>query len=250
MKTLIIANWKMNPQTYKEAEDLIKDVLKYKKATKGVEVVLCLPFTWLTDFSHKNKSSFLFGAQNVFYEEKGAFTGEISPEMLKSSKVEYVIIGHSERRKYFHETNEIVNKKIKKALDADLKIIFCVGEEEGEDKQIVLEKQIKEGLARVSNVNGQLSNVVIAYEPVWAIGTGNNCSVDQTMSSVLLIRKIISKLYNRSLADAMRILYGGSVTSKNAEQYLKEAGVNGLLVGGASLNAEEFINIIKSVDLF
>ena len=244
MKPLIVANWKMNPQTYKEAEDLIKDVLQYMKAAKGVEVVLCPPFTWLTDFSHKNKSAATFGAQDVFYERKGAFTGEISPEMLKNSNVEYVIVGHSERRNYFGETDEIVNKKVKAAVGAGLKVILCVGEHAGEDKSAVLEKQITEGLKGITR--DQAKNMVIAYEPVWAIGTGNNCSVDVAMGSILFVRKIISQLYRRELADNMRILYGGSVKSENSGAYIKEGGANGLLVGGASLNAGEFVKIVKS----
>ena len=246
MKKFIVANWKMNPQTYKEAEDLIKKVLKSVNKVSGVDIVFCPPFTWLTDFSHKNKSSASFGAQDVFYKKEGAYTGEISSKMLKNSKVDYVIIGHSERRK-LGEMDEIINKKIKAALSVGLKPIFCVGENKGEDKSAVLEKQIVEGLAGVSNVNGQMSNVVIAYEPVWAIGTGNNCSVDETMSSVLFIRKVISNLYNRGLANKIRIIYGGSVTSKNSNSYITEAGTDGLLVGGASLDAENFIKIIKSI---
>jgi triosephosphate isomerase len=245
MKPLIVANWKMNPQTYKEAEDLFQNILKHTKKASNVEIVLCPPFTWLTDFSHKNKSSILFGAQNVFFEEKGAYTGEISPHMLKSSKVDYVIVGHSERRKYFNETNDIINKKIKAILQAGLNPIFCIGENIDEDKQSVLEKQITEGLKSISR--DQVKNLVIAYEPIWAIGTGNNCSINQTMSSILLIRKIISQLYTRELANNMKILYGGSVNSKNAAEYVKDAGTNGLLVGGASLHAEEFVNIVTSV---
>src|SRR3989344_8177369 len=142
-----------------------------------------------------------------------------------------------------HETDEVINKKIKECLQEKLKPILCVGENEGEDKLIVLERQIKEGLKDISREH--VKNVVIAYEPIWAIGTGKNCSIDDTMSAVLLIRKIILNLYNRDLADGMKIIYGGSVNSKNSGEYIKNTGVNGLLVGGASLNAEEFIKILK-----
>lgn len=172
MKNLIVANWKMNPQTYEEAEDLVKNIAKEVKKIKEVDVVICPPFTWLTDFSHKNKLSISFGAQNCFYEEKGAYTGEISAGMLKNSGVEYVIIGHSERRKYFAETDEIINKKIKAAINVELEQIFCIGETEEErnsnNQEIFVERQIKEGLKDVADIVG----LVVVYEPVWAIGTG------------------------------------------------------------------------------
>jgi triosephosphate isomerase len=238
MKNLIVANWKMNPQAYKEAEDLIKGVVDNIKETDA-EVVICPPFTWLTDFSHKNESSISFGAQNVFYEDKGAFTGEISPQMLKNSGVEYVIIGHSERRKYFGETDEVINKKIKKALEVGLKVIFCIGETTEErdagKKNEVLQRQISRGLTGIAFSE----NLNVAYEPVWAIGTGNNCSTQEAKEAFDFIRKFIK--------DA-RILYGGSVKSENSGVYIKEAGANGLLVGGASLNAEKFIKIVKSAE--
>mgnify|MGYP001560833996 CR=1 FL=1 len=233
----------MNPVSYKEAEEIFNDI---KSGVGGVsaEIVICPPFTWLTDFSHKNFSPISFGAQNVFYEDKGAYTGEISPQMLKSSKVEYVIIGHSERRKYFSETDEIINKKIKKALEYGLKVIFCIGETAEErdagKKNEVLERQIKLGLQDTTNYKLLTTNLNIAYEPVWAIGTGNNCGVDETKESVSFIRKFLS--------ENTRILYGGSVKSENSGDYIKKAGANGLLVGGASLNAEEFIKIVKSAE--
>ena len=184
------------------------------------------------------------------FEEKGAFTGEISALMLKNIGVEYVILGHSERRKYFNETDVQINKKIKKALSVKLKVILCVGENKEEwtsgKKSEVLENQITQDLKGVTGK--EIKDIVIAYEPVWAIGTGNNCSVDETMSSVLFIRKIVLKLYNRGIADNVKILYGGSVKSDNATPYIENAGANGLLVGGASLNAEEFVKIVKSVE--
>ncbi|MEK7658725.1 MAG: triose-phosphate isomerase [Patescibacteria group bacterium] len=250
MKNLIVANWKLNPSTQKEAKALFQAVKK-KAKVKNVEVVICPPFAWLAEGRRQAaEGGFILGAQNCFFEEKGAFTGEISVLMLKDLKIDYVILGHSERRKYFNETDEIVNKKIKKVLSANLKPILCIGETDEErqagKKSEVLEKQITGGLKGVLRENAK--TVVIAYEPVWAIGTGNNCSVDETMSSVLFIRKIISKIYNREIADNMRILYGGSVKSENSGSYIKDAGANGLLVGGASLNAEEFIKIVKSAE--
>ena len=251
MKTLIVANWKMNPSTEKEAKKLFDAVRRGVRGIKNIEVVICPPFVYLSLFS-----GLKLGAQNVFYlsadrqvKKSGAFTGEVSPLMLKDLGVEYVIIGHSESRKYLNETDEVINKKIKESLLIGLKPILCVGETDEEKnsgkKLEVLEVQITQALKGV--MKSEAKNIVIAYEPVWAIGTGNNCSVDETMSSILLIRKIISKLYNREIADTTKIIYGGSVDSKNTNSYITQTGVNGLLVGGASLNAEEFIEIIKSL---
>jgi len=242
MKNLIAANWKMNPQSQKEAKKLF-DGIKKKAKAKNVEVVVCPPFVYLPLFK-----GLPIGAQNIYFEEKGAFTGEVSAAMLKDAKASYVILGHSERRKYFVETNEQINKKIKKALSFKIKPIFCIGETKEEKdqnkKSEVLEAQLTEGLKSVTKE--EMKSVSVAYEPVWAIGTGNNCSVEETMGTVLFIRKILTKLYNREVADNTRILYGGSVKSNNAAAYIKEAGANGLLVGGASLNAEEFAKIVKS----
>ncbi len=240
MKTLIAANWKLNPSTEKEAKKLFGAVKRGVKNVKNTEVVICPPFVYLPLFK-----GLTLGAQNVFYKEKGAFTGEISPLMFKDLKVKYVIVGHSEVRKYLNETNEIINKKIKAVLAVKLNPILCVGENENENKSEILEKQIREGLKTISSKDAK--NIVIAYEPVWAIGTGKNCSSEETMSSILFIKSIITKLYNRGLSDKIKILYGGSVTSKNSDSYIKEAGANGLLVGGASLDPEEFVRIVKSV---
>jgi len=249
MQNLIIANWKMNPASKTEAKNIFEGI---KSGIEGVnsEVVVCPPFVYL-ECGMSDTPHLKFGAQNVYFEDKGAFTGEISAVMLKDLGVEYVIIGHSERRKYFGETDEIINKKIKKALETGLKVIFCIGEtaEEreagnpalpnkfgvGAGKNEVLERQIKTGL----DGNENLENINIAYEPVWAIGTGNNCSVEETKESIEFIRKI---------SGVERILYGGSVKSENSGSYIKEAGSNGLLVGGASLNADEFVRIVKSAE--
>ncbi len=244
MKPLIAGNWKMNPNSAKEAKELFDEIKKGIKTAKS-EVVVCPPFVYLSQLNGLS-----LGAQNDFYEEKGAYTGEISASMLKDLDIDYVILGHSERRKYFNETDEQINKKIKKSLGQGLKIIFCIGEtaeeRDAQKKSEVLEKQIKEGLKGVTRE--EMKSINIAYEPVWAIGTGNNCSVDETMSSVLFIRKTISDLYNREIADNTRILYGGSVKKDNSGSYIKDAGANGLLVGGASLNADDFVEIVKSAE--
>jgi triosephosphate isomerase len=235
MKNLIVANWKLNPISKQEADVILDGV---KKGISGLnsEVVICPPFIYLAELG-----GLTLGAQNMCYEDKGAFTGEISCVMLNNIGVKYVIIGHSERRKYFGETDEIVNKKIKKALEIGLKVIFCIGETAEErdagKKNEVLEKQINRGLDGISN----LENINIAYEPVWAIGTGNNCGVEETKESINYIRKLVK--------PDTRILYGGSVKSENSGAYIKEAGANGLLVGGASLNPEEFVKIVKSAQL-
>jgi len=233
MKNLIVANWKLNPTTKKEAGEIFNNI---KAGSEGVnsEVVVCPPFIYLEELK-----GLALGAQNVYFEERGAFTGEISAVMLKDLGVEYVIIGHSERRKYFGETDETINKKIKKSLEVGLKLIFCIGETSEErdagKKNEVLEKQIKIGLDGITD----LANINIAYEPVWAIGTGNNCGVEETKESIAFIRKI---------SGVERVLYGGSVKSDNSGAYIKEAGSNGLLVGGASLNAQEFVKIVKSAE--
>jgi triosephosphate isomerase len=233
MQNLIVANWKLNPTTLEEAKTIFAGIKSGAEGLKS-EVVICPPFVYLAELK-----GLTLGAQNDSSEDKGAYTGEISALMLKDLGVEYVITGHSERRKFFGETDEIVNKKIKKALEDGLKVIFCIGETAEErdsgKKNEVLERQIKIGLDGV----GDLNNINIAYEPVWAIGTGNNCGVEETKESVEFIRKI---------SGVGRILYGGSVKSDNSSSYIKEAGANGLLVGGASLNAEEFVKIIKSAE--
>lgn len=236
---LIVANWKMNPTSQKEASALGGPAL----GGENTEVVICPPFVYLPVLK-----GVTLGAQNCFFEEKGAFTGEISPLMLKGLGVEYVIIGHSERRKYFGETDESVNKKIKKSLEVGLKVIFCIGETEKErddgKKNEVLERQLKIGLSGIED----FKNINVAYEPVWAIGTGNNCSVEETRESIEFIRATLARHNAAALGGQMRILYGGSVKSENSRDYIKKAGANGLLVGGASLNAEEFVKIVKSAE--
>jgi len=244
MKNIIVANWKTNPTNQKDAMELFDAVKNGIGNLNNTEVVICPPFVYLPLFA-----GLTLGAQNVYFKESGAFTGEISPLMLKNSKVDYVIVGHSERRKYFNENNELINSKIKSALAVGLKVIFCVGENEGENKLEILATQITEGLVGISETD--LVNLVIAYEPVWAIGTGKNCGIEETADSVGAIRKIIEKLYNKNISENIAILYGGSVKSENSGEYLKNGlsaqsgGVNGLLVGGASLKAEEFVKIVK-----
>lgn len=264
-KKLIIANWKCNPTTEKEAITLFQGIGRIKKI-KNAEIVICPPFIYLKSFpflprlrrtgkfsakgrfaSGGQALSFKLGAQNCFYEEKGAFTGEISAKMLKDAGVKYVIIGHSERRRFFSETEESINKKIKAVLNAGMSPILCVGEtgEQKEKSQTfkILESQIIGALSAIPAQKAK--NIVIAYEPVWAIGTGRACSVDDTLTVILFIRNVISKKFGRSISKNISILYGGSANSKNAGDFFKEKKINGLLVGGASLDAKEFSLIAK-----
>lgn len=222
MKSLIVANWKMNPQSLKGAKLLLNSIKRGIKNVKNVEVVICPPFVYLPILSSviSHQSSVKLGAQDVFWEERGAFTGEISPKMLKDLGVEYVIIGHSERRKYLNETDEMINKKLKAVLRAKLKPILCIDNL----------SQLKSELKRVSG------KVIIAYEPVFAIGTGKPCRPEKAKKMRRLITYPV-------------VLYGGSVNSENASSYIEEAGFQGLLVGGASLNPEAFVAMVKTIDL-
>jgi len=240
-KTLIVANWKMNPKSFKDAAKLFEMVEKNVKLSKDAEVVVCPPFLWLRELRSKKLS---LGAQNCHFQMSGAFTGEVSSLMLIDAKVKYVILGHSERRQ-MGETDAQINLKVKTALKDGLKPILCIGEKEDEEINLVLERQITQALEKITA--SQLEQVAIAYEPVWAIGTGKACSADNALSATLFIRRILTKLYSRFLAEKTLILYGGSVSSENCAQYLDRSGMNGLLVGGASLNADQFVKIINTV---
>ncbi len=249
-RKLIAGNWKMNLDysSSKKLAEEIEMILGNKFAEK-LDVLVCPSYISLGIVNKTVKDTSLkLGAQDLYYENDGAFTGGISAAMLKSVGCEYVIIGHSERRKYFHETNKIINKKIAKAIEFDLKPIFCVGEtpEEREDGIYdgVIEEQIRDGLADISKE--QMQKIVIAYEPVWAIGTGLNATAQQVSDMHGFIGKVISKLYGSEASNELLILYGGSVNEKNAEEILSACGVDGALIGGASLKADEFTEIVKT----
>ncbi|KPJ57297.1 hypothetical protein AMJ49_01705 [Parcubacteria bacterium DG_74_2] len=240
MRPLIVANWKMNPKTIVKSKQLFNSVKKIIKDIKNVEVVICPPFIYLPHLLN-TKSSILnpkLGAQDCFWKEKGAFTGEISPKQLSNLGCQYVIVGHSTRRT-LGETNEMINRKIKAALKAKLKPILCIGETKKERKEkktkTVLKKQLRKALNHLSFKS--FNRLIIAYEPIWAIGTGRACGIFEAKKANLFIRKITKKF---------PILYGGSVNSKNALSYIKESEFQGLLVGGASLKAKEFIKIVKN----
>lgn len=235
----VVANWKCNPTNAKEAKKIATGILSAAKAAKGVETVICPPFCYLDEVLGAVKKVVALGAQDCYWEE-GAFTGELSAQQLKDAKCQYVIIGHSERRKHFGETNEQTNKKIKAALAAGLTPILCVGEtrEERVAGSITqpIEAQIKEGLAGVDVLQ---TTVIVAYEPVWAIGTGQACSVEEA--------NYVRQFVNNILGDKVPALYGGSVNADNAASYLKDAGFDGLLVGGVSLKADEFSKLLANV---
>jgi len=245
MKLLIAANWKCNPSSLKEAKKLFNFLAEKLDSLKKTELVVCPPFLWL--FLGQGQRKFKLGAQNCFWELKGAYTGEISPLMLRSIGVEYVILGHSERRRYFQESNQEINQKIKLALKSNLQPILCVGEtDKSSEASQVIREQIEKGLDGIKR--NQLKRITIAYEPVWAIGTGLACLPADVFQIKLFIRKILTNLYSRSLADSVKIIYGGSVNQKNALDYLKEAGVDGLLIGGFSLKIKEFLKLVKEIE--
>ena len=249
MRRLLIAgNWKMH-NNIPESLDLVRKILYGVQNITVLDILVCPPFTALKSVYDLIKGSNIkLVAQNVHWEMKGAFTGEISPLMLKDVGCEYVIIGHSERREYFKETDDIINKKIFAALKVGLKPIVCIGEklEERESgvTEKVLEQQITEGLKGLSNED--MENITIAYEPVWAIGTGKTATPEIANTTQSFIRNKIKEIFNENIAEKIRILYGGSVKADNAKALLEQEHIDGALVGGASLDAENFIKIIKS----
>ena len=246
-KAVIAGNWKMN-KTRPEAKALIEE-LKPLVANASCDVVACVPFTNLeTVLDAAKGSNIKVGAQNCHFEKSGAFTGEISADMLKEMGVEYVVIGHSERRQYFGETDVTVNKRTRAALAAGLKVILCVGEmledrENGITEELVA-LQTKIALKDVSKE--ELKNVIIAYEPVWAIGTGKTATAEQANEVCAVIRNVIAKVYDKTAADAMTIQYGGSMNAKNAAELLARPDVDGGLIGGASLKAPDFAVIVDA----
>jgi len=248
-KKVIVGNWKMNkdiPASVKLIEELKNQLTDLKES---VDVIVCPPFTSLDSVNTLLKDSKIkLGAQNMYFENDGAFTGEISADMLLSAGCEYVILGHSERRTIFKESDELINKKIKKALSSNLKPIFCVGEtleerEHGITEQIV-KTQVTEGLKGISEKD--LEQIIIAYEPVWAIGTGKTASKEQAQEVHAFIRLLVKDLYSPEAASKIIIQYGGSVKPENSAELLSQPDIDGALVGGACLKADSFSGIIKS----
>ena len=245
-RKVIAGNWKMN-MLPDETIKFIEEFAPLVKDTKN-EVILCVPYTDLFyALLNVQGTNIKIGAQNMHFEEKGAYTGEVSPQMLKAINVEYVIIGHSERRQYYNETDETVNKKIKAAFNVGLKPIVCVGEtleerEAGKTVEIIT-NQTK--LALEGLTNEQVENTIIAYEPIWAIGTGKTATSEDANNSIKEIRNKIAEIYGQNTASRVIIQYGGSVKSSNAKELFSTSDIDGGLVGGASLKAEEFSKIVN-----
>lgn len=245
MRSLVIANWKANPSTLIEAKKLLIAVKRGLGKKLKADIIICPPFVFLSELNKIKTKEIKLGSQDVFWKN-GAFTGQVSTKMLKDIGCEYAIVGHSEKRA-IGETNKIINKKIKACLAEKLIPIFCIGETKeqkatGKTFQI-LKDQIREGLKNISR--NQIEKIVIAYEPIWAIGTGKNCAHDEVMSMNLLIKKNLAELYNQQISRKVRIIYGGSVNSLSVEGYIKESMMNGVLVGGASLKVKDFIAILR-----
>lgn len=246
------ANWKMH-KTHLEAMHLVQQLahelagFDYDK----VDICVCPPFTSLRTIQtliDSDRYRFALGAQNMSSQPEGAFTGEVSPGMLKSLDVEYVILGHSERRELFGESDETVNSKVKAALSEGLVPIMCCGETEAEreagETETKVERQVREGLAGLEHE--QVASLVVAYEPIWAIGTGKTATPDDAQATIAHIRKVLSATFDDATAGATRILYGGSVKAGNAAALMAQADIDGGLVGGASLDAAEFAAIVKA----
>ena len=254
MRTPLIAgNWKMN-KTHLDAihfvEQLSHELAEHDFAR--AEVVLCPPFTSLRSVqttTEDRHSSFGLGAQNVHWEESGAFTGEVSPGMLKSLRVKYVIIGHSERREMFGETDETVNRKVKASFEHDLIPIMCCGETDAEheagETEAKVDRQVREGLAGITA--DQAAKVVVAYEPIWAIGTGKTATPEDAQKTIKHIRSVLAEVFGDEIAGLIRILYGGSMKAGNAAALTGQPDIDGGLIGGASLEASDFAQIVKAV---
>ena len=246
-KAVIAGNWKMN-KTATQAAQLIDELIPAVKDA-GCEVVICTPYTSLVTALEKTKGTNIHvGAENVHFEPSGAYTGEISAEMLVDLGVEYVITGHSERRQYFAETDETVNKRTLAALNAGLKVIVCVGENLTQREQGVTEELVRmqTKIALQGVTPEQMANLIIAYEPVWAIGTGRTATADQAQEVCAAIRKVLAELYGQAIADATTIQYGGSMNAKNCEELVSKPDVDGGLIGGAALKAGDFATIVAA----
>jgi len=243
---IIAGNWKMH-MTKNAALEYIGE-LKEKVTGTEVEVVICPPYTLLSILKEAAEGTNIkLGAQNMYWEEQGAYTGEVSPIMLKDLGIDYCIIGHSERRQYFGETDETVNKKIKAALNHGIKAIVCVGEtleERNEGKtESLLKDQVTAAFKDIADKDTK--DIIIAYEPIWAIGTGETATPEMANSAIAYIRDVVKELYNDSISEEIRIQYGGSVKPNNIEDLMKQEDIDGALVGGASLQAESFSQIVN-----
>ncbi len=246
-KPVIAGNWKLY-KTASEAVELVNSLSPLVKQNNDVEIIVAPVFTVLGAVAHAvTGSNIRLAGQDCFWEEEGAFTGEVSPKMLCDAGCSHVIIGHSERRQYFGETDETVNRKIRAALNGGLTVLFCIGEtleeREADKTFVVLKRQVSGGLAGITRE--QLGNVIVAYEPVWAIGTGRTATDAQAQEAHSSIREFLTALYDQETSDKMRILYGGSVKPENVKGLMTQTDIDGALVGGASLKADSFAAIVN-----
>jgi len=248
---VIAGNWKMNKNIV-ESVSLVKELKDFVRGIEGVDIVVCPPFTSLWVVKEIiNGTNIHLGAQNMFWETKGAFTGETSPPMLKNVGCEYVILGHSERRQYFKETSEEVARKTEVALSVNLMPIVCVGEnleeKESGKTESIIEQEIKALFPKIDSTLA--ARIIIAYEPIWAIGTGRSSSSQDANLIIKFIRELFSSKYGSKIAERIRILYGGSVNPKNIDEFVNESDIDGALVGGASLNTLSFSQIVKAAKI-
>ena len=250
-KPIVGGNWKMNKGTPNETVEMLESLIPQVEGINTVEIIIAAPFTVLTTaYKVLKNTNIKLGAQNMYYEDKGAYTGEISPQFLKGIGVEFVILGHSERRDIFKESDALINKKLKKALSMNLKTITCIGEhleerEMGKTKDII-QYQINETFKDLSKE--EMIKTVIAYEPIWAIGTGKTATPEQAEEIHIFIRNLLSQKFDKETADSIRIQYGGSIKPDNAEDLFNKNNIDGGLVGGASLQANSFFQIIEAAD--
>ena len=249
-KIIVAGNWKMN-KTASEAKAFFEEFKPLVANVKNAEIIIGAPFTALETATRETKGSNIkIAAENMNAKESGAYTGEVSPLMLKDLGVEYVILGHSERREYYGETNEIINEKVKSALAHDLKPILCIGEKLEEREAGTMEAVIKDQIiGGLQNVTAEeMANVVLAYEPVWAIGTGKTATPEQAQEVHAFIRGLLTDLYGKEVAENVTVQYGGSMNDGNAADLIAQTDIDGGLVGGASLIPEKFAVIIKAGD--
>ena len=248
---IIGGNWKMNMGSPSEANKMLKELIPLVKKVKSVDIVIAPPFTALSSAIQTVKNTnIMVGAQNMYYEEKGAFTGEISPIFLKELGCKYVILGHSERRDIFNEIDDLINKKLKKALKSDLNPIVCIGEhleerETGKTKDVI-ENQFNLTFKDIKSED--LSRVIIAYEPIWAIGTGKTATPKQAEEIHVFIRELIADAFGKNTAETVRIQYGGSINPTNAKEIFEKENIDGGLVGGASLQSKSLYEIVKAAE--
>ena len=249
-KPIVAGNWKMN-KTVAEAKDLVAGIVRELGDFKGVDVVVCPPYTALNavgELLAESQSQVDLGAQDMHWEKSGAYTGEVSAPMLRELFCHYVILGHSERRAYFHETDDVVNRKVKAALGGNVTPIVCVGEtleqREAEATDQVVEAQVRGSLEGLSE--DELAKIVVAYEPVWAIGTGRTATPEQAQEVHAHIRGVVSNMSGSSVAESLRIQYGGSMKPDNAKELIGQPDIDGGLIGGAALDPRSFVEIIQA----